>query len=73
MAEDVGLETAESDRGYIEELISDLLDRSKVAPEAVFTQLCNLSVGPLIADDLPGLDCLERAIREQYPELKRLR
>lgn len=67
------LQTSTVDHDYLHRLIPDLLERAKTVPEDVFKQICQLSVGPLVAqelvEDLPSVDTM---IRERYPELRRL-
>lgn len=60
----------EEDRKYIEELIPDLLDRAAVEPEAVFNQLNELSVGPLVARDVEVGDYSAETLRQHFPALE---
>ena len=39
---------SEVDRKYVDELLEDFAQRSRLAPEDLFEQLANLSVGPLV-------------------------
>ena len=55
-----------------ENLIPDLVERSKNSPDAVFRQLCDLSAGPLLADETIEIEGSESAIRERFPELQLL-
>jgi hypothetical protein len=59
----------EEDRKYIEALIPDLLDRADVEPEAVFTQLNELSSGPLVARDVEVSDYSAETLRKHFPAL----
>ena len=45
-------QVSERDREYIDDLLIDLEHRSKEAPEQVFQQLTNLSVGPIVTQDV---------------------
>jgi len=57
------------DLAYIEELIPDLLKRAQEEPEAVFTQLNELSAGPLVARDVEVSDYSADALRQHFPAL----
>lgn len=59
------LQVSEQDRGYIEELVGDLADRSKAAPKEVFRQLSSLSSGPLVTDAVRALG--GGSVEESYP------
>lgn len=42
----------EQDSEYIKTLIEDLLERSKVDPDALFKQITSLGVGPIVAEEV---------------------
>jgi len=58
-------QVAEQDRGYIEELVGDLADRSKASPREVFRQLSSLSSGLLVTDAVKALG--GGTVEESYP------
>jgi hypothetical protein len=64
--------TAGPDFAYMHELIPDLVDRSKYSPDAVFRQLANLSVGPLLTDAVGVLNLAKNPVKALYPDLKPL-
>jgi len=41
-----------ADWPYVDELLKDLADRAATAPDAVFQQLSNLSIGPLVTAEV---------------------
>lgn len=57
------------DRAYIEELIPDLVERAQQEPDAVFTQLNELSAGPLVARDVEVSDYSAETLRRYFPAL----
>jgi hypothetical protein len=61
--------TADRDLRYMKELLPDLLVRSTQSPEAAFRQLSQLSVGPLVTDEVGHLDSGD-PVESLYPELE---
>jgi|GEM_PF-2816922 len=59
----------QQDRTYIKELIPDLLERAHEEPDAVFTQLNELSTGPLVACDVEVSDYSAEALLQHFPAL----
>lgn len=59
---------SETDIKYVEDLLEDLLQRSKQYPEDVFQQLSNLSVGPLVADAVERIDLSDKTTEMLYPD-----
>ena len=62
---------SEQDRVYIDELLEDLWDRSRIAPEQVFNQLSHLSAGPLVTDSVEWVDWMNASASrmiERYPD-----
>jgi len=62
---------SERDRAYIDELLIDLHDRSRITPEQVFEQLSNLSVGPIVTDGVEWVDRMDASaarITELHPD-----
>ena len=57
------------DRSYIEELIPDLVERAQLEPDAVFTQLNELSAGPLVARDVEVSDYSAETLHRYFPAL----
>lgn len=59
------------DAKYIQSLLEDISERSKLSPEALFEQLSSLNVGPLVTqetgtgllDQVPLVDMLSRFSR----------
>jgi hypothetical protein len=49
--------------------LKDLVDRASSSPDAVFQQLCNLSVGPIITDTAKRIGIHESQISDLYPDL----
>ena len=64
--------TAGLDQNYIQQLLPDLVDRSRHSPEAAFRQLASLSVGPLITDEVGLLNFSKHPVESLYPDLKPL-
>jgi len=62
--------TSDRDLRYMNELLPDLLARSKRAPEAAFRQLSQLSVGPLVTDEVGQRNFLADPVESLYPELQ---
>jgi hypothetical protein len=58
---------------YIDSLLQDFKVRAKLHPEALFKQICSLSVGPLVTQEI-GLEitdhALFREISTEFVELK---
>lgn len=42
----------DQDLDYIKSLIEDLLERAKVDPDPLFTQITSLGVGPIVAQEV---------------------
>ena len=61
-----------ADSRYLRELIPDLTERARKEPDAVFKQLQQLGVGPLVADEPVMEEVSEEVIRQHYPELEPL-
>jgi hypothetical protein len=59
---------SDRDQAYIDDLLMDLVLRSKTHPDEVFEQLSNLSVGPVITGGVGWIDLYESAIEEIYPD-----
>jgi len=57
---------SEEDRGYFEELLPDLRNRCLLDPAALFAQLCQLAVGPLVTDSLLSEDELSAACSADF-------
>jgi hypothetical protein len=53
------------DLNYIESLLLDFSERAKSHPDALFKQLCNLGVGPILTQEAG-------ANLDDYPSLRRL-
>lgn len=64
--------TAGQHRKYMQQLLPDLVDRSRHSPEAAFRQLASLSVGPLITDEVGLLNFSKHPVESLYPDLKPL-
>jgi hypothetical protein len=62
--------TAGPDFAYMHELIPDLVDRSRYSPDAVFRQLANLSVGPLLTDEVGVVNLAKNPVKSLYPDLR---
>lgn len=56
-----------ADWDYIDELLKDLSLRAESAPDAVFQELSNLSVGLLVADAPSQIELEKVKIGELYP------
>jgi len=61
------------DRSYVQELLPDLVQRSKCSPGAAFRQLASLSVGPLITEKVGLLNFSRHPVESLYPDLVRLK
>lgn len=59
---------SELDQEYIDDLLKDLIHRAKAFPDEVFQQLSNLSVGPIITDQVGWVELRRFAIEEVYPD-----
>jgi hypothetical protein len=53
---------------YLDELLKDLSHRAKTFPEDVFQQLSNLSVGPIITDEVRWIRLHDFVVEEAYPD-----
>jgi len=62
--------TADRDLRYMNELLPDLLARSKRAPEEAFRQLSRLSFGPLVTDTVGQWNFSTDPVESLYPELE---
>jgi hypothetical protein len=62
--------TADRDLRYMNELLPDLLLRSRRSPEAAFRQLSQLSVGPLVTEEVGQRDFSTEPVENLYPELE---
>jgi hypothetical protein len=62
--------TADRDLRYMNELLPDLLLRSKRSPEAAFRQLSQLSVGPLVTEEVGQRNFTVDPVENLYPELE---
>jgi len=62
--------TADRDLRYMNELLPDLLLRSKRSPEAAFRQLSQLSVGPLVTEEVGQRNFTVDPVDNLYPELE---
>jgi len=65
--------TSGDDRSYVQELLPDLVRRSKCSPAAAFRQLASLSVGPLITEEVGLLNFSRHPVESLYPDLIRLK
>jgi hypothetical protein len=63
-------QTTDRDLRYMNELLPDLVQRSKRAPEAAFRQLSQLSVGPLVTDEVGQRNFAADPVENLYPELE---
>lgn len=63
----LGQQISDRDRHYVEELVKDLVQRSKQDPEDVFRQLSSLSVGPLITDESGWVEG-QSSLASTYPD-----
>ena len=59
---------SDRDQAYIDDLLMDLVLRSKTHPDEVFEQLSNLSVGPVITDAVEWVELRESLMAEVYPD-----
>jgi hypothetical protein len=59
---------ATRDRGYIEELLDDMVERAKDFPNELFEQLSNLSVGPVVSGEIELIEAREADISALYPD-----
>jgi len=59
------------DKTYIDDLLMDLVLRSKNFPDEIFQQLSNLSVGPIVTDAVGWVQPGEIPIEKAYPEFSR--
>lgn len=64
--------TSEHDRSYVQELLPDLVQRSRCSPGAAFRQLASLSVGPLITEEVGLQNFSRHPVESLYPDLIRL-
>ena len=59
---------SDRDQEYIDDLLKDLIRRSKTTPDEVFQQLSNLSVGPIVTDVVGLVERRKFNVGEQYPD-----
>jgi hypothetical protein len=55
------------DKAYIDDLLKDLILRSRDFPDEIFQQLSNLSVGPVVTDAVGWVQPNEFSIEKSYP------
>jgi hypothetical protein len=58
---------SDPDWNYIDELLKDLNRRAAFSPDAVFEQISNLSVGPIVTDTVRRTELPESEIGGLYP------